>query len=65
MEKGIYPLEIKSILWLKWYQWMVGPGMGVEVGETSQNEVHTLPNLNQTNFGQFFVTDAEFWQEFA
>ena len=44
---------------------MVGPGMGVEVGETSQNEVHTLPNLNQTNLGQFFVTDAEFWQEFA
>ena len=39
--------------------------LGVEVGETSQNEVHTLPNLNQTNFGQFFVTDAEFWQEFA
>ena len=44
---------------------MVAPGMGVEVGGASQNEVHMLPNLNQTNFGQFFVTDAESWQEFC
>lgn len=30
-----------------------------------QSEVHTLPNLNLTNFGKFFVTDVESQQQFV
>ena len=65
VEMGVFPPEIKSILWPKWHQWMIGLGIGVEVGETSQSDVYTSPNLNQTNFGKCFVADAESWQQFV
>lgn len=31
----------------------------------AQSEVRTLPNLNLTNFGKFFVTDIESQQQFV